>query len=77
MVPGFSLSSSEHVEHAILFGVPLITVPIHLSVHEVLPLLVGRVYTIVKLVWVLDFAGGVTGAASRAVATAVSGAASV
>ena len=79
VIPGFSLGSSKHIEHAVLFSVPPITVPMHLPVHQVLPLLVGGVYTIVQLVWVFDFAGratasgagGMTGAASGVVAAVV------
>jgi hypothetical protein len=72
VIPRFSFSPSKHIEHIVLFSFPLITVPIHLSIYKVLLLLVGRVRTIVKLVRVIDFTGGVTGATSRVVAVAVS-----
>jgi hypothetical protein len=62
MIPGFSLSPSNHVEHTVPFRFPPITVPIHLSIHKVLPLLVGGVHTVVKLVGIFNFAGGATGA---------------
>ena len=57
MISGFSLSSSEHIEHTVAFGLLLITVPIHLSIYKVLLLPKGRVYTIIKLVRVVDFVG--------------------
>ena len=57
MILGFSLSSSEHIEHTVVFDLPLITVPIHLSIYKVLLLPEGRVHTIVKLVRVVDFVG--------------------
>jgi hypothetical protein len=50
VVPSFSLGSSKHVKHIVLLSVLLITVPIHLSVYKVLLLLIGEVYTVVKLV---------------------------
>ena len=40
-----------------MFSFPLIMVPIHLSVHKVLLLLIGGVCTIVKLVRVINFVG--------------------
>ena len=57
MILGFSFSPSKHIEHVVMFSLPLIMVPIHLSIHQVLPLLVGGVYTIVKLVRVINFVG--------------------
>ena len=50
MILGISLGPSKYIEYAVAFSLPLITVPIHLPVYKVLPLLVGRVYTIVELV---------------------------
>ena len=40
-----------------MFSFLLIMVPMHLSVYKVLLLLIGRVYTIVKLVRVINFIG--------------------
>ena len=55
MIPRFSFGLSKHIEHVVMFSFPLIIVPIHLSVYKVLLLLIGRVYTIVKLVRVINF----------------------
>jgi hypothetical protein len=73
----FSFSPSKHIEHIVLFSFLLITVPIHLSIYKVLLLLIGRVCTIIKLIRVIDFVGGVivggvTGATSRVVVVVVS-----
>ena len=57
MIPRFSFGPSKHVKHAVVFSFLLITVPIHLSIYKVLLLLVGRVYTIVKLVRVINLVG--------------------
>ena len=40
-----------------MFSFLLIIVPIHLSVYKVLLLLIGGVYTIVKLIRVINFVG--------------------
>jgi len=53
----FSFSLSKHIEHVVMFSFLLIMVPIHLSVYKVLLLLIGRVYTIVKLIRVINFVG--------------------
>ena len=55
MIPRFSFSLSKHIEHVVMFSFLLIIVPIQLSVHKVLLLLIGRVYTIVKLIRVINF----------------------
>ena len=57
MILCFSFSLSKHIEHVVMFSFPLIVVSIHLSVYKVLLLLIGRVYTIVKLVRVINFVG--------------------
>ena len=57
MILCFSFSLSKHIEHVVMFSFLLIIVPIHLSVYKVLLLLIGRVYTIVKLVRVINFVG--------------------
>ena len=56
VIPGFFLNSSKYVEYTVLFYFPLITVPIYLSIYKVLLLLVGGVYTVVKLVGIFNFA---------------------
>ena len=56
IIPGFSLSPFKYVEYTVLFCFPLITVSIYLSIYKVLLLLVGGVYTVVKLVGIFNFA---------------------
>lgn len=72
VVLGFPLGSSKHIKHIVLFSLLLIMVPIYLPVYKVSLLLVGGVYTIVKLVQVINFVRGViarTVASSRVVTT--------
>ena len=57
MILCFSFSLSKHIEHVVMFSFLLIIVPIHLSVYKVLLLLIGGVYTIIKLVRVINFIG--------------------
>ena len=60
-----------------MFSFLLVIVLIHFSIYKILLLLIGRVYTIIKLIRVIDFigeviVGGVIGATSRVVAIVVS-----
>ena len=57
MILGFSFGPSKHVKHVVMFSLLLIVVAIHLSIHKVPPLLIGRVHTIVKLIRVINFVG--------------------
>ena len=57
MILGFSFSPSKHIEHVVTFSLLLITVPIHLSIHKVPLLFIGRVYTTIKLVRVVNLVG--------------------
>jgi len=57
VISGLSFSPSKHIENAVVFSFLLVTVPIHLSIYEVLLLLVGRVYTAIKLVRVVNLVG--------------------
>ena len=54
MISGFSFSPSKHIKHVVMFSLPLITVTIHLSIHKVPLLLIGRVCTTIKLVRVVN-----------------------
>ena len=60
MIPGFFLSSFKYVEYTVPFCFPPITVSIYLFIYKVLLLLIDKVYTIVKLVGIFNFAGGAT-----------------
>ncbi len=57
VISGLSFSPSKHIEHMVVFSLLLITVPIHLSIYQVLLLLIGGVHTIVKLVRVINLVG--------------------
>ena len=54
VISGFSFCPSKYVEHVVTFSFLLVIVPIYLSIYKVLLLLVGRVYTIIKLVRVIN-----------------------
>ena len=54
VILGFSLSPFEYIEHTVVFCFLLVTVPIHLSIYKILLLLIGKVYTVIKLIRVFN-----------------------
>ena len=49
-----SLSPSKYIEYIVMFSFLLVIVPIYFSIYKILLLLIGKVYTIIKLIKVIN-----------------------